>query len=132
MRLALVGASLALVAGLTAACGGDDAPDNASKDEFCDAWKKAAESVMTSEQDFDKMKGAYEDAFEVGTPEGISEDAKEGSKLMEDLLDEADSQEDLEKMEEPSEEDSKKVDEFTSYITEECGSMEPESEAPAE
>lgn len=120
MRLALVGASLALVAGFTAACGGDT-PDNASKDEFCDAWKKTAETVMTSEGDFDKLKGSYEDAFEVGTPEDISDDAREGFEVMEDVLKEADSQEELDEMQEPSEDDSKKVEEFTSYLSEKCG-----------
>src|SRR5699024_7645739 len=109
MRLALVGACLVLVGALGAACGGDDGGDSgggdsattADKGEFCQAWKDTSEAVMENSDDFDAIKGAYQDAFEVGTPEDMPDDAREGFEVMRDAIDEVDSQEELEEMEEP-------------------------------
>ncbi|QIX25239.1 hypothetical protein ncot_00540 [Nocardioides sp. JQ2195] len=110
-RLALVGASLALLGGLTA-CGG--APDDASKDDFCDAAKKIDASS------FDDAKDAVEDLNDVGTPEDISDDARDGFEFFVDEVGDADSEDDLPKDEDLSDDEKKQSEAFFKYITETC------------
>ena len=90
MRRVLVGATMLLVAGMTAACG---APDDASKKDFCDA----IEGLNKAGDDFDKNKDAFEELGDTGTPDGISDDGREGFEILIDLADEADSNKDAEK-----------------------------------
>ena len=75
MRRVLVGATMLLVAGMTAACG---APDDASKEDFCDA----IEGLNKAGDDFDKNKDAFEELGDTGTPEGISDDGREGFEIL--------------------------------------------------
>lgn len=110
------------------ACGG--ASSDADKDEFCDAWKNTSQVALDS-GDFDKMKEAYEDAFDVGTPEDIGDDAREGFEVMKDQVDDVDSEDDLEDFDEPDEDDAKKVTKFQEYLAEECGdALTPDIETP--
>ena len=78
-RLALIGASLVLVGGMASACG--SSPEDADTDEFCDAF--SAMSGVENEDEFDDKLGELED---VGTPEEIDGDAREGFEI---LLDKA-------------------------------------------
>lgn len=121
MRLAKVGASLVLVGVMTAACGGGDGPTDASSDEFCDAWEKTGQVFAENSDDWDKIEEAYDETFEVGTPENIDDDAREGFEILKDEFDSYDSLDDMKEAEEPGEEDMEKVTAFTDYQMEECG-----------
>ncbi len=72
---------------------------------------------------------------EVGTPENISDDAREGFEVFVEELGDLDEDDVKEYLEDPSkdiaevsEDDEKKVDEFTEYAAKECGA--PEEDAP--
>ncbi|MDT0202328.1 hypothetical protein [Nocardioides sp. AE5] len=87
-RFSLVVASLALVGGMTAACGGGsgaDAPTNASQDDFCEAYMK-----ITEVTDADGAKDVAKDLADIGTPEGISDEARKGFEVYVDALEDAD------------------------------------------
>ncbi|WP_141014885.1 hypothetical protein [Nocardioides sambongensis] len=78
--LLATGAAVALGLSLTA-CGGD-APTNASEEEFCDVVMDQSWYEDLGDDDYegfvDAAKGYAEDLEEVGTPEGIPDDAREG------------------------------------------------------
>jgi len=114
MRRVLVGATLLLVAGMTAACG---SPEDASKGDFCDA----VDNVVSSANDYDKAKDAASELSDVGTPDGISDDAREGFELSIDAFDEAENEKDLEKAQEDlSSDEKKKVQAFGEYVDKTC------------
>lgn len=100
-RLALVGASLVLLGGLTA-CGGS--PDDASKDDFCDAMDKFG----SASDDFDKVQDAAEELDETGTPEDIDDDARKGFEFLVDNVGDADDEDDLKKTGDDMSDDDKK------------------------
>ena len=119
MRGALVGAGLALVAGVLAGCS-DAAPDDASEEEFCDAFGK----LGTSGTDFDKNMDAFKDLEDTGTPDDIPDDAREGFEIVIDTADEADNQEDAAKaFEDLSQADEKKVTSFFTYTIKKCSDL---------
>ena len=116
MRVALVGAGMVLMAGMLAGCG-DDAPDNASKKDFCDAF----EAVGNAGDDFDKGKERLQDLKDTGTPEDIPDDAREGFDILLDVVDDADTTDDLDKAAgDLSKDDTKKVEAFTTYTIKKC------------
>ena len=119
MRVALIGAGVTLVAGMLTGCGGgsDDAPDSASKKDFCDAF----EAVGKAGDDFDQGKEKLQDLKDTGTPEDIPDDAKEGFDILMDVVDDADSSDDAGKaLEGLSSGDQKKVEAFTTYTIKKC------------
>ena len=114
MRRVLVGATMLLVAGMTAACG---SPDDASKGDFCDS----IQGLNKASADFDENKDAFEKLADTGTPEGISDDAREGFEILVDLADEADSNEDAEKSaKDLSSDEKKKIEAFGEYVGKTC------------
>ena len=114
MRRVLVGVTMLLVAGTTAACG---APDDASKKDFCDA----IQGLDKAGDDFDKNKDAFQELGDTGTPEGISDDGREGFEILIDLADEAESSKDAQKAaDDLSSNDQKKVEAFGKYVGETC------------
>jgi hypothetical protein len=116
MRRLLLGAAALVVAGVTVACG---APTDASKGDFCDAVEKVSKNA----DDYDEARDAALDLGDVGTPEGISDDAREGFEISIDAFDEAEDEKDLEKAQDDlSSDDKKKVEAFSSYIDKTCGS----------
>ena len=118
MRGALVGAGLVLMASVLAGCG--DAPEDASKKDFCDAFEKLGKSG----NDFDKSKDAFKDLEDTGTPDDIPADARKGFELILDIADKADSSKDAEKrVEDLSKDDQKKVEAFSTYTVKKCLDM---------
>ncbi|RYP88714.1 hypothetical protein EKO23_02195 [Nocardioides guangzhouensis] len=116
MRVALVGAGMVLMAGMLAGCG-DDAPENASKEDFCDAF----EAVGSAGDDFDKGKERLQDLKDTGTPEDIPDDAREGFDILLGVVEDADSADEVDKAaEDLSKEDTKKVEAFTTYTIKKC------------
>ena len=119
MRIALVGAGLALMAGGLTACGGsgDDAPGDASSEDFCGSFAK----VSRSGDDFDKTKDAFQDLKDTGTPDNMPDDAREGFEILTDIATNADSEKDAtKKAEDLSADDEKKVTKFIAYTAKEC------------
>lgn len=120
MRLALAGAGLVLMAGMVSACGGsaEDAPEDASKGDFCDAWKAVGEADGE-----DDTEDAINELKDVGTPEGIPDGARDGFVIALDFFDEHKGESDddaMKALEDMSEGDSKKMGEFTAYATKTC------------
>ncbi len=125
-----------------AACGG--APTDASSEDFCEAYNgqtKALEAIdpegspeSQAEDLVDALKDYAEKLEEVGTPENISDEAREGFEItVEELgdLDAGDVQKAIEdqsgEFAEVSKDDEEKAAAFDEYASKECG-----SDAPAE
>ena len=97
-RATLAVAATALTMGTLSACGGDDdeggssAPENASTEEFCEEFGSLFQDVLSEGLSGDTgalvtaMKEWAEDMQEVGTPEDMPDEAREGFEV---FLDEA-------------------------------------------
>jgi hypothetical protein len=133
MRIALAAASLLLVAGGAAACGDDKsgggaADKSVSKDDFCGAFQAFYDDLQDVTGDEDNLgellKKAAKRIEDVGTPDGISSDAKEGLKITLDAIDSLPddaSAEDMAGLDaDLSDADQKKVDSFTAYLDKTC------------
>lgn len=146
-RLTTAGA-IVLVAAATAACGGGagGAPESASKDDFCTAQTSLFSSLdidvsdpeggLPSEKELADAMHTWSDKIaDVGTPEGISDDARKGfEQIVEQAKDvsEADLKSpDLDSLEKDlSAEEKKQVEAYNSYVTDTCGSMFGDVEVP--
>jgi hypothetical protein len=131
-KTGLLTASLLLVGASVVGCGGGGAPTDASEKEFCDSLTSVFDDIDMSEQPSEKealalIKAWAKDMQEVGTPENISDDARDGFELMIEQvgeLKEDDSAADLEKLDESLSDSEKKATEaFEKYSTDTCGSM---------
>ena len=112
-RIALISASLVLVGGMASACG--SSPEDADKGDFC----KAADNFFGSENE-DEFKDNRDELKDVGTPEEIDGDAREGFEFIIDM--DWDDRED-----EPDEDDMEKANAFFQKYTALC-SATPEPE----
>lgn len=141
MRLPLLAASLVLVAGTATACGGG-APTDASAKDFCDAVTNITTTAVEaagdapSEDQVKAMKGAFADLEEVGTPDDIPDDAREGFEIVVEAIADVDDDATAEELEKAGDDfsgdDETKTDAFGEYIAETCtdlGSL-PEPEMP--
>ncbi|WP_210651073.1 hypothetical protein [Nocardioides sp. SYSU D00065] len=147
-RLTLTSAAL-LVGALTSACGGgaaDGAPTDASKDAFCKAQSSLfteldidftnPDAELPTEKDMaDAMHSWADELEEVGTPENIPDDARDGFeetvKAASDISAEDLESPDLEALENDlSEEAQKSMESFSTYVTDTCGSMFGDVEMP--
>lgn len=127
-RSLAAGATVVIAAFSLTACGGgaSGAPEDASKDDFCNAYtdSSAMESGTTDPKDMLKaMQDGADKLEEVGTPEGIPDDAREGFETYVDEIkdldeDDLDNPEDSNKV---SDDDADKVMAFTKYAGETCG-----------
>jgi hypothetical protein len=112
----LLGVTVLVVAGVTAACG---APSDASTGDFCEAVDKVSHNAT----DYDEMRDAAAELNDVGTPDGISDDARDGFEISMDAFDDSEDEKDLEQAQEDlSSDEKKKVEAFNSYIDKTCGS----------
>src|SRR3546814_412497 len=91
------------------------APDDASEKDFCAAVKKTGEQGS----DADKIKDAYEDLVEVGTPKGMPDEARKGFEVFADAIDEAD-EDDKEAPYEGDKDKEKQVEAYFTYVGETC------------
>lgn len=140
MKLGMLAASLVLVAGAAAGCGGDsdsgsddaDSGSNndsgASVEEFCGAFQDFYDdltSVTGTEENLGKiLKDAADQIEDAGTPDDIPDDAKEGLEVVldqiDDLPDDA-SAEDISGLNSSlSEDEQAKSEAFTEYLNETC------------
>lgn len=131
MKLTLIAATLVLVGGTAAGCGGG-APADASEKDFCDSYNSLFKDLTGLDADSDdkeivvKIKAWGEKMEEIGTPEEMPEEAREGFDttvaLIKDL-DEESTQEDFAKIDDDLSEDEKaQVDAFDKFTTDTCGS----------
>jgi len=148
-RLTMTSAVL-LVGAVTAACGGggSGAPGDASEDGFCEAANSLLTDLMPEDMSTpevpsdEEMAQAVKDwgtrMEEVGTPEGISDDARAGFEAVLDQIDEIEasdfSTENLEELgtggAEASEEVQRQAEAFGDYVTETCGDPMDDIEVP--
>lgn len=129
MEHALLAASLVLVAGTAAGCGGGP-PTDASKDDFCGVFEDFNKTVGgmdadASQEDFVKaIKDVGKELEEVGTPEDIPDDARRGFEKTLEMIDKIEddaSQEELDKLEkELSDAEQKDSDAFDEYLAKTC------------
>ena len=128
---AAVGAAALLAFSLTACGGGgSDAPDDASKDEFCGAVGDAFKPLFSlegepSEDQFDEFKDKIDELKDVGTPEDIGDDERDGFEVFVDAVSDADYddfKDDSENLPGVSDDDEAKAEKFISYATTECAS----------
>lgn len=152
-RLAALAAPALLALSLTACGGGgSSAPEDASQEEFCSAYNSdeepedfdpeasADEQAKALKESFDKATDKLKD---VGTPEDIPDDARDGfevfidtiSDLSEDDIKEAIESEDFDSLESKvDEDDQKKAEAFTDWADDYCADdsssdTEPSSDA---
>ncbi len=140
MKHALIAASLVLVAGLGAGCGGgDDSGSDASADasesgpattaEFCEAYTSlatefAGKQPPSDEAAVEAIRQWADDLTEVGPPEEIPADAREGYELLVGTvakLEEGATQADIEKLTKAftkAEQESSNA--FGGWVTETC------------
>lgn len=144
-RYAGAGSAAVLLAFSLTACGGSGAPSDASTDDFCEAFNGQVEAFSdidpeSSEADqaeaiVDGLQKWSDDLEEVGTPEGISDDAREGFEITVKEIGDLDA-DDVEKslkdgnsdFAEISKDDEKKAEAFNKYASEECGAPEAPTE----
>ncbi len=133
--LATAGAAVLLALSLTA-CGGGGAPTDASKADFCDAVNntEGGEEIfkLIEEEDWDGIADALQEQAEkieeVGTPEGIPDDAREGFELQLEASGDLDGdkiKKAFEDQEDPfeadiSEDDQDKVEAYNKYEQDTC------------
>jgi hypothetical protein len=140
-RFAAASSSAVLLAFSLTACGGgaSDAPDDASKDDFCKAYNATSDlgDDASAEDQVEEAQDQAEKIIDVGTPEGISDDEREGFEFFVDAVKDI-NEDDVEKFTKAesedefkdaigaSDDDFKKVTAFLQYAVETC------AEAPAE
>ena len=141
-RLTVSTAAL-LIGAAASACGGggagDGAPSDASEKEFCQTQSSLLEDLMPADMSNpelpsdEQMAKAVKDwgakIEQVGTPEDISDDAREGFERIVEMADEIDASDfSIEKLEQleaggkdASAEARKQADAFEKYLTDTCG-----------
>jgi hypothetical protein len=134
MKLGLLAAGLVLVAGGAVGCGDDGdgggggGSDAASKADFCQSFQDFYDdltSITGEEENLGKiLKDAAQNIEDTGTPEDISDDAKEGLQLVLDQINELPDDataEDIGGLESDlSEDEQAKSDAFTEYLEKTC------------
>jgi hypothetical protein len=112
----------------------DDAPDSASVEDFCDGLNAFDEEIGDDLSDEEKVDQAHEladELSEIGTPDDISDDAREGFELYLKAISEVDaddigqfesaaSEEELREALGLSEDEYAKVTAFFTYTGEKC------------
>jgi len=141
LKHSMLTASLVLVGATALGCGGGGAPTDASEKEFCANLNSLFEDLGSmadaSEQEaIATIKTWGEDLEKVGTPESISDEGREGFEVVVEqvaALDEDDTTEDFDKLEEDLSDSEKKASEaFEKYTADTCGELGAETpEVPA-
>jgi hypothetical protein len=139
MKHRLLAASLVLVGGAAVGCGTGGAPTDATQEEFCDGFASLFTDMadLADAEEAEIVAGIKEWAAqmeEIGTPEGISDEEREGFEtslqLISDLEEDA-TPEDFETLDEGlSQEEQDAVDAFDTYTTDTCGSPLDDIEPP--
>ena len=147
-RLTLTGAVLVVGTATSACGGGGGAPSDASKDSFCEAANSLMSDLVPADATTpdlpsdEEMARAVKDwgarMEEVGTPQGISDEARKGFEAVVDQAEEIDAQDfTIDSLEElgaggadASAEAKEQAEAFGSYLTDTCGNPLEEIELP--
>lgn len=145
-RLALTSTVL-LVGAATSACGGG-APADASEKDFCDTQSSLFNDLLpedmanpelpSNEEMAQAVKDWGQELEEIGTPEGISDDARAGFEQLVEQAGEIDAADftidQLEELEQggadASEAAQREAEAFADYLTETCGNPLDDIEMP--
>ena len=146
MKHALIAASLVLVAGVGAGCGGGDeksgdaAPAAATTADFCESYNSLFDAFSNGKQPTDQeavlaIKKWADELDQVGTPKDIPADAQDGYELIvstvQKIKDDA-TQADVQKLTDAfSETEQKSSDAFGEWATKTCPLAKP-SDSPSE
>ena len=128
------GAGVLLAFSLTACGGGaSDAPDDASKEDFCDAYNSSSDlgEDASAEEQVEAAKDQADKIIDVGTPEDMSDDEREGFEIFTDAVKDineddiekftnAESEDDFQDALGASDDDFKKVTAFLTYAGTTC------------
>jgi hypothetical protein len=140
MRIARTLAGLVLVGGLATACGDDGgrgdatgAPDDASKDDFCQVIEELPGDGDPSQDDVDEWADKLADT---GTPEDIDDDARHGFEVLVAAIEDTD----VDDIGEDSTfddvvkdaDDRVDVSKFVAYFTSECSGLDLPTELPSD
>ena len=134
------GSAAVLLAFSLSACGG--APTDASTKDFCEAYNSSADVFGDIDQEASPKEQAeafadgakeYADKLEeVGTPEGISDEAREGFEIQVEELGDLDADDIAKAIEDSdpelvkvSKDDEEKANAFDEYASKECASEAP-------
>lgn len=140
-RLVLPSVAL-LMAATAAACGSDDAPTNASTEDFCEGQGSLMadlsadmENVPEPKEIAESIQSWADEVEEIGTPEDMSEEARAGFEAtLEQARDIEASDLETDNLDELGEEltgDAKKEAEaFNEYVAETCGNLFEDLELP--
>lgn len=130
MRTLALGGGLLLVSTFLSACGGGGSPaGEASEEEFCTAYNTLYDNLgdIASGDDeaaIEGMKEWGEKMSEVGTPDDISDEEREGFELLLTALEDVDpdaSAEELKQIgEDFSSDDENAIEAFTAYAVKTC------------
>jgi hypothetical protein len=147
MKLGLLAASLVLVAGGAVGCGDDGGDgggaakdEGASTEDFCGAFQAFSDDlqdVTGQEENLGEiLKKAAKRIEDVGTPDDIPDDAKEGLQLTLDAiadLDDDASVEDMAGLEDKfSDADKEKTDAFTKYLEKTCPELDDSGDSESD
>ncbi|MGN0064748.1 MAG: hypothetical protein ACI379_10940 [Nocardioides sp.] len=140
-RLAAAAVLAVTATALTACGGGSSAPADAKESDFCNAYVALFDKTSDVDpDDYDAQAKAMQEwgdgLAEVGTPEGISDDARKGFEKAVDLIQDIDAK-DIEKATEDagdsaadpfsslemSEEEEKQSEELGTYVQETCATQ---------
>lgn len=128
-RYAAASSAAVLLALSLSACGGVDAPEDASEDDFCETFN--AQTEIGAEDDVEAQVDAAQELGdkleEVGTPEGISDDARAGFEAYVEVLKDI-NEDDVKELADASEEeaaeqldiDEKEFSAFFEYAVSTC------------
>ncbi|MDN4161277.1 hypothetical protein [Nocardioides abyssi] len=143
LRRAVATSSLLLLAPFAAACGGDDdeassAPQDASSDEFCEAYTSIFDSLLAAPSDssqadqekaaVDALKDWSKRMRDVGTPEDLPDDARQGFELVLEEASDIDDVSDLDDLQDSQDYDAdeqKQAEALNTWITKNCGGSMP-------
>ena len=146
-RLALTSTVL-LVGAATSACGGGGPPADASEKDFCDTQSSLFNDLLpedmanpelpSNEEMAQAVKDWGQELEEIGTPEGISDDARAGFEQLVEQAGEIDAADftidQLEELEQggadASEAAQREAEAFADYLTETCGNPLDDIEMP--
>jgi len=140
-RCAVAGTTAVLLAFSLTACGGDDAsdasdaPDDASVEDFCEAFNEddGLDEDASAEEQVDAAKEQADKVIEAGTPEDMTDDEREGFEIFVDAIKDLDEDaiKDFEGAEDENayrealgvdEDEFEKVTAFLTYSSEACSS----------
>lgn len=132
MTRALLVTTLLVLGGAVTACGGD-APADASVEDFCGGLTAVGEAYgevdpeAPTEEQVSGIKEAVADLVDIGTPEDISDDAREGFDLVTGSVADLDDDASVEELEQAGEEfsgsDEEKADAFDEYVEQTCDDL---------